>query len=197
MQEEVPKRVKKAGINWPMLVGFGLVLIAVVIVIYILTQGETKIISGKDSEKTRSITCVSNEMSYQFFRYDNSNSKEMVIRGVFGSEELSSISLDYMLYYSDAADITKSEAENHAAMNLKFQDESLGPDALDAKYTELADGMKMSLYAKRSEINNLTSKYFYLPYMITGEDEDYNIYSLSYVEDLYQKMGFNCEISDI
>ncbi|MBR0431100.1 hypothetical protein IJJ05_02335, partial [Candidatus Saccharibacteria bacterium] len=63
----------------------------------------------------------------------------------------------------------------------------LGPDALEAKYARLSDGMKMSLYANSKNINDISSKYFYL--------ENIERYDLSSIQTLYQGLGFNCKLN--
>lgn len=179
---------KKRTINWLMLVGLALIIIAIIFFISFLMHGEVKI-DGQypEPKKSESITCEANGLSYPFFKYDNSNEKNITIRVAFNNDELDSISLVYMLYYSDDAKIVISEAENHGAMNLKFQSEGLGPDALEAKYARLSDGMKMSLYANSKNINDISSKYFYL--------ENIERYDLSSIQTLYQGLGFNCKLN--
>lgn len=173
--------------KWFMVVGIALIAIAIITFLAFLMHGEVKVDGAYSGLKeTQSMTCNVDGMRYPFFRYDNSIDKKTFINIIFNDDALESISLVYTLNYSNNEDIRASEAENHGAMNLRFQAEGLGPDALGAKYACLSSEMKMSLYATKSEVNAKTDKYFYL--------NDIDGYTLSSIQKAYERLGFDCFI---
>lgn len=184
---EPPKKKLKF---WLVSVGLVLlIIIAISALILFFTKGNV-VVTGEyqATESVRSIACEARGLGYPFFKYDNSIDKTITVKATFNNDSLNTIALVYMLYYTDEATVKTSEAENHAAMNLRFQSEALGADALGAKYARLTDGMKFSLYADKSEMNGRTIKYFLLDNI-----SDYGIKTLI---DKYQMLGLNCEVNN-
>ncbi|MBQ2695118.1 hypothetical protein IJG04_00555, partial [Candidatus Saccharibacteria bacterium] len=160
MENNNKKRDKN---TWLIVVSILLVCIAVVCLILFLTQGQTTVTGGYDGlEAQEHLVCESKTTTYPLFSYDNSTSKSMKITATFRDDDLNSISLTYKLNYDDAEEIKKSEATNHGALNTTSQDEGLGPDAYEATYSKLKDGLQLSLYATGSEIDSRALKYFML-----------------------------------
>ncbi|MBR3248740.1 hypothetical protein IKF89_01785 [Candidatus Saccharibacteria bacterium] len=176
---------KKSKTNWYLTIGISLLLTAVVLAICFFMQGETKT-SGDwpELETSESLSCEVEGLAYPLFKYDNSDRKTTKVSMVLNNGKLRTISLVYQLYYSDSSKIERSEAENHAAMNLRMQDEGLGPDALGMNFARLADSMKMSLYADASALNGGTVKYFEL--------DNVSKYDLGTLRTAYEQKGFGC-----
>ena len=177
----------KKLIDWMSLIGGILVGAAIVLLIWFLLRGETRV-EGEYAqvEKTESLSCEINGLVYPFFDYDNSISKTMSTNVIFEDNLLSSISLTYTLYYSDSNAITDSENLNHAAMNINFGKDKLGADVLGLKFSFFPEGLQFSLYSNKDDINSVTTKYFML-------DDVKNNYSMSNVLQNYESKGFVCK----
>lgn len=189
-QVSSPKKIeKKSKTSWFLIIGISLVLVAIVLMIYFFLQGETKVTGGwPEPEKSESLSCEVEGLTYPLFKYDNSSKKTTKVTAIFNDDRLEKMSLVHQQYYNNSSEIEQSEAENHAAMNLRMQDEGLGPDALGMHFARLSDSLKMSLYADASEINGSTVKYFELE-GVSKYDEDT-------IRTAYEQKGFGCVVKD-
>ncbi len=186
------KKRRKAGkTNWLATAGISLILIAAALLVCFFLNGKTTVTGGwPEPETSESLSCEAEGRAYPFFRYDNSTKKTTKITAVFKNDVLKTISLVHELYYNSSAEITQSEAENHAALNLRMQDERLGADALGANYAKLEDRMKMSLFADADKLNSGTVKYFELDWTESGE------YNLATARKNYEAKGYKCATSE-
>lgn len=177
--------------TWLVIASIVLVCIAVVCLVLFLTQGQTTVTGNYDGTDTQEkIVCESKITAYPLFTYDSSNGKSMKITGTFQDKELKTISLTYKLNYDDTEQVKQSEAANHGALNTLSQNEGLGPDAYEATYSKLKDGLQLSLYASGSEIDNRALKYFML------EDLTSKPYTMDQIAKVYANKGLNCKKSD-
>lgn len=185
--DDTNKTKKHIGSEVFVAIGMFLVIVAVVLLLAFFLRGQTTV-SGEnpDVKSTISLNCVSNDYKYDFFPYDNSDNKNLKIDIIFENEKVSSASLVYMLYYQNAENITESDAENHASMNINFSKDGLEADALNANFSKLSDGLKMSLYANIEDINDVTSKYFLLDYFDKG-------YTIKNIQRIYESKGLICK----
>lgn len=153
-------------------------------------NGETKT-SGQnpDSIRGQSLHCESPTMPYPFYSYDESKSKNLKIVTNFYDDVINSIYLVYTLYYDSPQQIIASEANNHADMNISFGKNGLEPDAYNAHYSTIENALKMSLYAKESNINQIAAKYF----MIDLQGQTFLPTNLNEYEENYEKQGFVCK----
>ena len=185
--DDTNKTKKRIGSEVFVAIGMFLVIVAVVLLLAFFLRGQTTV-SGEnpDVKSTISLNCVSDDYKYDFFPYDNSDNKNLKIDIIFENEKVSSASLVYMLYYQNAENITESDAENHASMNINFSKDGLEADALNANFSKLSDGLKMSLYANIEDINDVTSKYFLLDYFDKG-------YTIKNIQRVYESKGLICK----
>lgn len=185
--DDTNKTKKHIGSEVFVAIGMFLVIVAVVLLLAFFLRGQTTV-SGEnpDVKSTISLNCVSDNYRYDFFPYDNSDNKNLKIDIIFENEKVSSASLVYMLYYQDVESITESDAENHASMNINFSKDGLEADALNANFSKLSDGLKMSLYANIEDINDVTSKYFLLDYFDKG-------YTIKNIQRIYESKGLICK----
>lgn len=194
MEEKSPtKKKKKSKTNWPATIGITLVLMvaAIAVCVTLSMQGKTKVTDNTAGPETsEALTCEVEGVVYPFFKYDESEKKTTKINAIFQDGVMSTISLIYSLYYNNSEQIVKSEAENHAALNLKMQNEGLGPDAFDANYAKLKDRLKLSLYAEAKKLNINTVKYFELDWVESGK------YNMATVQANYEDRGFKCVAKD-
>lgn len=188
MRENDARGRKEGKTNWPATIGTSLLLTAIVLILCFFLQGETKVTDdGGMVESSKSLACEVEGAQYPFFDYDNSTKKTTKINAVFNGDKLDTISLIHELYYNSSDEIVRSEAENHATLNLKTQGEGLGPDAFGANYAKLADRLKFSMYAKAEKLKYETVKYFELDWVESGT------YNLPTMEKIYTEKGFDCE----
>ncbi len=187
-QQEKPKKRKKSKTNWPATIGTSLLLTAIVLIICFFLQGETKVTNNDVAvEASKSLACEVEGAQYPFFKYDNATKKTTKVNAIFNGDKLDTISLIQELYYNSSDEIVRSEAENHAALNLKTQGEGLGPDAFGANYAKLSDRLKFSMYAKAEQLKYETVKYFELDWVESGT------YNLPTMEKIYTEKGFDCK----
>ena len=176
--------------NW--LIPIILILIFVIIIIIIINalNGKTTITGEYEgTKKLETLVCESDQVDYSIFNYDNSDSKSLKVNAVFENEKLSSISLYYKLNYPNNEMAKKSESVNHAAMNLSFYDDDMKTDDLNAKYSFIDNNFQMSIYARESDFNEKSLRYFML----------YNIYEVKNLTKekmakIYNNAGLDCEI---
>lgn len=142
--------------------------------------------SYPNNQKNISLHCTARDLTYPFFRYDNANSKSTVINAVFKDANLDSISIVHTLYYSDKKEVEGSEAQNHAAMGIKFAEDGLGSDPFSAHYSKQDDAMSMTLFAQSDELTAKARKYFLI------EDNASTNLSVSALTSIYQKQNFTC-----
>lgn len=173
------------------IISLGLICIAVVCFIIFFLHGGTTVIENGGGDTTQErLVCKSTSTAYPLFTYDNSNGKSMEISATFKDKELETISLIYKLFYDDTKLINESESFNHAALNTLSQDEGLGPDAFDAKFSKLKDSLQLSLYVNSSNINNKSLKYFML------DSLNNKPYTQDMLSKAYTKQGFTCEAQE-
>lgn len=172
-----------------------LVIISIILtisVIVILMRGETKI-ENKQSAivQGESLTCESAAINYPFFRYDNSNSKNLKVVANFYDDMLSAMSLEYTLHYNDRNYVDISEAQNHAEMNHKFGENSLDADAYHTVYSKTDNSLIMRMYITSSEMNPTAARFF----MLTTPEQYSIARTLSEFQTTYEAQGFKCQNS--
>lgn len=180
------KSKKIIGKNWLILIGVIMVVAAIVLLLWFLLKGETKITGNwTGTTTTESLSCTVQNVEYNFFKSDSSLSNTTKINVIFSNGKADSISLVRKATYEDAK-IAKSQSDAHIAdMNFSFADSGMEPFALNAAYDANGNTDQMSLYVTANEINNASIKYFMLNILQQNID-DY--------EDKYTSQGFICEI---
>ena len=175
----------KSNRFWVLVWGIFFAIIAFLIFASLFSQRQEK--TGENSEAVHisSLTCTADDYLYPFLVFDNANKKDFRIVVSFEGEKIKSASLQQMLYYDDSDLIKQSEGENRAAMNMSFSENGLDPDALDANYAKLKDGIKISFYGSFERDGKTGMKYFLL-----DESKEYNINS---AKQSYEALGMNCE----
>lgn len=165
--------------------GIVLILVSIISIIWFFLSGQTIVTGDFDkNEYSTSLTCVAENLSYPYFKYDNTIKKETEIKAIFNNDnKIDSISLTQKMYYENADAAKGSEASNHASMNESFSS-LLGPDALNVNYYVNDGVMRMSLYASKKEYSINSRKYF----LIDAASE-----TLDSIEKNYTNKGFGCE----
>lgn len=176
---------KKRKIDIKSLFGVFLVLIAVVLLILFLTQGETTVTGGfPNNNQAVSLTCGSTSIKYPLFLETNPTRTVLEVKIVADNDEVDKIGLVYQLYYNSESAIKESRDRNHFEMNRLFGEDNLEADALGAMYSKMSDSFKFSLFAETSELNKTTAKYFML--------DDTSSIKYSALKKYYQSKGFTC-----
>ena len=181
--------MKSSYSRWLSVIGIVLIVASVILLIGFGLKGQIKV-SGNypDDIKSISLRCVSSTTIYPFFAYDNAASRNTSVNILFADNKLSTISLTSELNYSDGTSINASYSHNHAAMNKAFAEDGLPADSFSARYTKSENKMIMSLYAKNSDLNFNSMKFF----LANGIDQNSDIEQF---EGIYKKQGFTCEQS--
>lgn len=176
---------KKRKIDIKLLFGLFLVLVAVVLLVLFLTQGETTVTGGfPNNEKSVSMTCGSTAIKYPFFIEDNPTRKVLEVKIVASGDRVDKIGLVYQLYFNSENAIKESRDRNHYEMNRLFGEDKLEADALGAMYSKMSDSFKFSLFAESEELDKTTAKYFML--------DDTSDIKYSTLKKYYQTKGFTC-----
>lgn len=175
------------------LTGIALIIIAIILVIMFLMKGSSIVVdNGISNMKSTALVCTSTIAKYPFFTYDDADSREMNVKVLFSGDEPKSISLDYTLFYGDQSLAAASEAHNHAAMNISYATNGLGPDALNIIYTVLNDRMRTNLFINASDINDASAKYF----LINSESVRGLPKTLTDYQQNYAGQGLNCKVTE-
>lgn len=180
------KRLKTIGVT------FVLIAIIVLCVVWVANIFGGKIVitnTDQTSIKSSSLTCISGDIKYPFFEYDNSTKKQLKIIASFFDNSLKVITLNYELNYDDVNEINRSEAQNHAAMNISFGKNGFSTDAFNANYTKMSDSFRFSLFTEGSNINSNSGRYF----MMNTEELPT---TLQQYKTFYSGVGFRCVIED-
>jgi len=187
----MPEKTAKSNNKklWLLIVGIVLVCVAIVCIVLFLIQGQTTVSGNfEGNDKAEYLTCESKITPYTLFNYDESDAKSLKVTATFSDDKLSGISLTYKLTYNDPEKLTLSEAKNHAAVNLKAQEEKLGADPYNAKYTKTEDTLQLTMTAEGEEITNKALKYFMLKSQSSGTP-----YTQDKVSKMYAEQGLKCE----
>lgn len=178
---------------WLAITGCILIILAVVLIIGFLLQGQTTI-SGEhqEIEQSPTLTCKANDYEYPFFTYDSSDKKTIEINLIFENNRIRTAALKYTLYYSDPNIVQQSEAVNHADMNISFTQNGLESEALGVSYSKQTDKLIMTLYANGSDLNSTEAKrYFLLP-----ADAGVSSSSIDYYAKIYKDKDLKCEMTN-
>ena len=192
MDIEKTRSLKK---YWPVFaVTLGVVVI-IIVLIMLMNGSTTTSGGGSSSEATRSLACTSESFDYPIYTYDYSTKKETVITATFNDDRLNRISLTHTLYYSSEEQIERSEAVNHAAMNISFANNNLEPDSFGANYRTLVSdpsalSLAMTMTTQADNIREEGAKYFMLQ-DVTNKD-----YTLEDLRTTYRNAGFKCEVNN-
>lgn len=187
MEEKAKKKNNRSLIFF--YVGLALLIIAVILVILFGLRGETVTFGNNpDPETSSSLSCGSIGFDYPFFSFSEAKKRTIETRAIFNGGDLDTITLTYTLDYDDPETIEKSEASNHATMNILYAKDDLPPDAFDTKYSQLSDSLKFSMSADSSTISKGKAKKYFLL-----EDIGDAPYRLETLKKAYQQKGLKCE----
>ena len=181
---------KKSARNW-ILILIGVILVAtaaVLSVLSLLNGSTTTTNTGANIETTKSITCESNDIPYPPAAKINPPNQSIKINATFDNNKLDTISLTYRIKYPDESTAKQSTTNLHIAINQNFQEDSLGTDALNAKYSTIENTTQLSLYAKSKSITGMSAKYFLL-------DTTSDIFKQDHLTKIYSDKGLNCIVN--
>lgn len=168
--------------------GIGLIILAVILLILFLLQGDTKYSEGEGSASvTASITCTDQDAVYPFRTAPGGG--VMKIHAIIDDDKMKTVSLVYRLYYDDHSVIEGQTTRLNADMNRAFHESGLGADALNVTYSSFDDSVQMTLYAHDEDINNNTAKFFLL------EDASGD-YKKDEIMRIYDEKGFDCILDE-
>lgn len=178
---------KKTWKVWLVMLGIVAIIVAVVLVLVMLMQGSTKT-SGEfpEPEETESITCVKDGAVLSVLDTRNATRLQTKATAVFVKDKMDNISIQYSMGYGSEEGVKDSRNINHVKMNLATQDEGLGPDIFNLRFTSLGNDLEVRMYAEAEKITNVSAKYLMLE-QLAGN------YSMNAVKSNYVSQGFTCE----
>jgi len=186
MEDNTKKPEKGSKKSWYLLMLFIGVIILIGFIFWLLMKGDVKTTGEHpDDVSPQSLECTKKGVSYGLFTLDSPESAEIKITAIFAKSKIDSISLLHRTTY-DTKEYAKTMSDGHEGdMNISFQSQGMKPYSLGATYSQDGKIAQMALYAKASELNDQTIKYFMLdsvPDNLTGYKRGYNA------------QGFTCEI---
>lgn len=185
---EKKKTKKKSKTDWLGSIGLTLILTAVALMIWFFLNGETTVEGGfPGSLSNSSLSCQVANKKYPVFTADNSTRKKTEVKVLFSNDGMESISLIQTMYYPNIEESHTSKIINHSDMNMSFGKAGLSADAFNATYSEQSDKMVMTLYATKSEYNEIAAKYF----LVNGTNKKSTINDFT---EVLNSEGFNCTI---
>lgn len=168
------------------------VVALIVIALILAMRGETKTIGDYPEDvEGESLVCESHSIKYPFFANNDGRSRHLKIVANFYDKELSALLLTYTLFYDDESQITDSEAQNHASMNISFAENGLSADAFSINYSKMSDSLKTILYVNRVDFNTTSARYF----MIDVKEKKDLPDTIKEFNKTYNSQGFSCSIT--
>lgn len=168
------------------------VIIILIVVLILAMQGNTTTTGeNPDNIEGQSLTCKSHSIKYPVFVNNDTNARDLKIVANFYDKELSAISLEYILFYDTESQITASEAQNHAAMNMDFGKNGFPADAFNINYSKLNNALKTVLYIDKNDFNIASAKYF----MVEVHEKKDLPGTIDDFEKFYESQGFSCSKS--
>lgn len=170
-----------------------IVLVFLTIVFRFFNHDVTMSGVNKQKENYSSLICSSEAIKYPFFINDNPDSTNLKLNLIFFDNKLKSMAVEYNLYYSSLEDASKSEAKNHATMNISFSEDSLPADAFSATYSITDSQLRLNLFTE--VVDSLSDKE--MKYFMINSKNTYTIPAT--IEDFrrtYKNIGFDCIIND-
>lgn len=183
MEEKTNRKARK---NWYTLVLFVGVILLIVFILWLLMKGDVKT-TGEypDDTSPQSLECVKKDITYRFFTHDDASNSEIKITALFAKSKIDSISLIHKTTYATKEDAKTMSDGHQGDMNTNFYGSSMPAYALNATYSQDDKTAQMALYAKSSELNDKSIKYF----MLDSVPENLTGYKRGYLAQ-----GFACEI---
>ncbi|MBQ3348592.1 hypothetical protein IJG90_03700 [Candidatus Saccharibacteria bacterium] len=179
------KKISSAWLNW---LGMGLILVAIILIIWFFLRGQTITSGGHpDPVSNDTLNCKNVGMLYPYFSYDESEDKKIEVNIIFSDNVINSISLMADLKYNNEAKVKQSSDINQIALSKSLNNAGLDESSLSAKYSNTGDGFRMSIYATSEKLTTVTKKFF----LISDNSKSVEAYEKSYTDQ-----GFTCVLKD-
>lgn len=161
-------------------------LVIFLIIKWLNSENITRFGDSPEATKSFALVCVNDDAEYPYYNYEGATRHETKITAMFTDDKLKSISLANTLFFDNVDDVVRSEALNHAAMNLSFAENHLGLALFSAAYARLEDRMVGSIYTASDDFRDGVAPYYLL------EKLDKNTPHGQYA-DIYTAQGFTCQ----
>lgn len=161
---------------WMTFLAIFLLCLAVVLIIWFLLKGETRVTgSFPDDTTSVSLSCEREGEPYPFFGYDESESKKTKINMIFQQDKLHTISLIQTMIYNNSEYAAKSETLNRVSINENLGNE-LSSNSMDVRYTVNGNTMQMVLSVDTDKLSETEKKFFLIekdPYTFEQYENNY------------------------
>ena len=175
--------------NTYLIIGSVLLVIAVLLILWFLLKGETKVAGGWTiDEKKDSLVCEIFNKKYPLFEYTNDDSNNTRINVVFSSKNIDSISLTHTQYLDSERKKTDSYNINNGAMSSQFGSDGLSARDYGLNFSKFDGGLQMSIFVNNGNFGPRSAKYFLL--------DGLNSFDSASVERKYEDQGFKCIINN-
>lgn len=157
-----PKKNNKSFIT-VLIVSIIFTILGICLFLWFFANGETTTTGHfPKPETSESLTCESNNIQLPILNTDNTTKTSSKVMVTFTENKLNSISMTYSLYYNSQNQVETSESTNHAKLNLKTQEEGLGPNIFNLHFSKFNDHLEIHMYADSNNITEKTSSYLLL-----------------------------------
>ena len=180
---------KKNKIGWWVILAVVIIVILATFVI-LLSQGEENYTSGDErTTKINALDCANSNTQEAFFSSDSAQRYTHEIRATFRNDRIENIAYIYEGTYSSTSAAESASATLHADYNIYMGGKKANPESLNPNFSDVKSKLKITLYADKKKIDEVTAKLFFLN---ENEARDIDTYTAEKLEELYEGKGFSC-----
>lgn len=188
--EEVEKK-KYTRITIILVVFLAVAIGLVVFFINLFNPKSTYTSSGSEVTTTASLYCTtkSKNIPDAFFDMSDAESASQIIKVIFKNKKIDNISYNADAIYDNKDKAKNEEAKLHYKYASYVQDDGKNIDVFSPNFSANENGIKISLYADKKQLNNTLAKIF----LIDTSDTSLDSYTSKVLSTLYKTKGFTCE----
>ena len=182
------KQKKFINKQWLILIGFSLLIIAIILILWFFLHGEIKTTgTWNGTETSKSISCIANDIPYPLYGDDNPTGSQTKINIIFNGDRPTSISLVRVATYPDSETARRHSATHSFTITDNIAKAGIKDNAITTNLDYENNSAQMTLYTTGSNINNKSAKFFLLN-SLPNKIGDYT--------KKYTEQGFLCETTE-
>lgn len=156
-------------------------------------NGRTEITKTSYPEVSNtSLRCNNKVDAYPFFVEESPQKTDITLDLIFTNKAVKTIALTNILEFHSKEEASSSKIKNSASMDLSFYDHGFGTDAFNAKYTQIDNIFKMTLYLNGQDLNMKSAPFF----MIDTEKISKLPETMEEFRTLYSTKNFMCTVNN-